>query len=551
MTVVEAQGLAAPTEHAARTPVAHRARALVVAGLVGMWFLLFGVAWAMSDPVPAGPDEAMHMVHALAVGQGEITGTPGASPNQPTGIPDIIAFWNQTTRYFSVDARRAPDGVYSCVARSMDQPANCTDGPKCQRYYPPNPVACTDPVGLAPGNRILGTYTGSYEPTLYLVPGLVARAGTFDVGAMRLARLGEVLVATVLVVMAALLLWDRQRRGLSLLGLLVAVTPMAMYLNTVVNPNGGEIVLTLCFFAAVLRVLREPAPASRWVWTALGVSGSVLAVSRTLTWVWIVIALATAAALGGRRVIQLVRHSGPRAWVALGAVVVGIAADQVWWQVIVGLPRSSHSLWSAWSQIGTSILTLPEWFHEEIGLLGWVELPVYPVVEAVWWITVVGLLAAALVLGTRRQRIVLSLLITGNIAFTVVIGAVLQVEAGLPMQARYVIPFNVIVVLLAGDIVRANRARIGRAASAVAVAVAATVTVGQALTLWQNSQRFAVGVDGRFFFPTRAVWVPPFGWAPWLLVAGIGCASLVTGMLVASSAGHRPAAGPVIRSKPT
>jgi hypothetical protein len=197
--------------------------------------------------------------------------------------------------------------------------------------------------------------------------------------------------------------------------------------------------------------------------------------------------------------------------------------------------------------------SLPGWFHEQIGLLGWVELPVYPFVEGLWWTMIVGLLAAALVVGTRRQRIVLALLVVGDLFFTVLLGAVLQVESGLPMQARYVLPFNIIVVLLAGDIVRANHRKVGRALSWCAVVVAAAAAMGQALTLWQNSQRYAVGVNGPAFFVGRAAWTPPLGWEPWLLTAGVGLVLLIVGMIASyvgpgasvsgrSAAGLRPTA---------
>jgi hypothetical protein len=506
---------------------------LVVVALVGAWFLLFGVAWAMSDPVPAGPDEAMHMVHALAVGQGEITGQPGPSPNRPLGLNDTIRFWDQTTRYFSVNARRAPDSVYSCVARSLDQPANCTDGPKCQRYVPPSPTPCSDPAASAPGNRFLGTYTGTYEPTLYALPGLAARLATNDVGAMRLARLGAVIFGTAFVMVAAALVWDRRARGLSLLGLIVALTPMVLYMNGVLNPDGGEMVLTACFFAAVLRVLRGNDRASRSTWTALGVSGGLLAVSRPITWLWIAVAVAIAVALGAGRALAVLRRAGPRAWVAMAAVVLGLVADQVWWRGIVQTPQSSATLSTYLANIGGSIAALPGWFHEEIGLLGWVELPVPLAVAVAWWCLIVGLLLTALVVGTWRQRVVLALAIMGDLVVTVLLGAVLQAQAGLPMQARYMLPFNIIVVMLAGEIVLQARHRQRRWVSSAVVVAAVAAVLCNGASWWANSQRFAVGIHGPVLFPSHPSWSPPLGWATWVVVVAIGALALIGAVVVA------------------
>ncbi len=500
--------------------------------LVGAWFLLFGVAWAVSDPVPAGPDEAMHMVHALAVGQGEITGRPGPSPSRPVGLGDTVRFWDQSTRYFSVNARRAPDSTYSCVARSLDQPANCTDGVKCKRYDPLGQL-CPDPAGSAPGNRVLGTYTGVYEPTLYALPGLAARLATNDVDAMRLARLGAVVFGTACVVVAAALLWDRRARALSLVGLIVALTPMVLYMNGVLNPNGGEMALTACFFAAVLRVLRGDDRASRWTWAALGVSGGLLAVSRPITWLWIAVAVAIALALGSRRALAILRRAGPRAWVAMGAVVIGLVADQVWWRWVVATPTSSATISTYLGNIGGSIAALPAWFHDQIGLLGWVELPVPDAVAITWWCLIVGLLITALVVGTWRQRMVLALAVVGDLVVTVLLGAVLLADSGLPLQARYMLPFNIIIVLLAGEVVVQARHRKSPWVSAAVLVTAVAAVLGNGASWWANSQRFAVGVHGPVFFPAHPLWSPPLGWTTWIVVVAIGALALIGAVVVA------------------
>jgi hypothetical protein len=377
------------------------------------------------------------------------------------------------------------------------------------------------------------TYTGTYEPTLYALPGLSARLATNDVGAMRLARLGAVLFGTACVVVAAALLWDRRARGLSLLGLIVALTPMVLYMNGVLNPNGGEMVLTACFFAAVLRVLRGDDRASRWTWAALGSSGSLLAVSRPITWLWIAVAAAVAVALGARRALAVLRRAGPRAWLAVAAVVIGLLADQVWWRWVVLTPTSSATLSSYVANIGGSIAALPGWFHDEIGLLGWVELPVPNAVAITWWCLIVGLLITALVVGTWRQRVVLALAVVGDLVVTVLLGAVLLAESGLPMQARYMLPFNIIVVMLAGEIVLQARQRHRRWVSAAVVATAVTAVLGSGASWWANSQRFAVGVDGPVFFPTHPFWSPPLGWTVWIVVVGIGALSLIGAVVVA------------------
>jgi len=81
--------------------------------------------------------------------------------------------------------------------------------------------------------------------------------------------------------MAIALLWERSSGPRSIVGLLAAATPMLIFVASSLNASGPEVAAGVCFFSALLRVTRPSEPRT-WTWVVLGVSGVVLAASRTL-----------------------------------------------------------------------------------------------------------------------------------------------------------------------------------------------------------------------------------------------------------------------------
>ena len=71
----------------------------------------------------------------------------------------------------------------------------------------------------------------------------------------------------------------------SLAGLVVAVTPMVVFLGASLTDSSGEI-MSIALTAAALRVSR-PHQSPRWVWWLAGVAGFVLALSRSLGPLWL------------------------------------------------------------------------------------------------------------------------------------------------------------------------------------------------------------------------------------------------------------------------
>ena len=496
---------------------------VVVLFTCAVFFL--GMTWAISSPAPSGTDEAAHYVRALSVAAGELTGPRVPFPAHDSANPDAIFYWDQTTRAFQLPARIAPAQTFVCNASNATLPATCVAGTRCQRWA----ASCTgDPP--TSGTVTIVSYTGNYEPTGYILPGLLAQLGNNDVNGLRLARMGAVLMMTALAALSAALLWDRGGRRYSLLGIFVAATPTAMYINGMLNPNGLEIMASITFMAALIRVWRDREATPRWVWIAAGVVGFVLGISRFLGSLWIIVdTLTIVGVIGVRPALRILRLAGRPAAFAVSAAFAGVVADEVWWQVVVGIPHSRRSLSLFTENITGQAQYLSTVFKEEIGNFGWGDVDMGSVGYIIWTVMALALVSVAFLVGTRRQRIVLGATISGALVFSVIVGSITRVEFGFegPLLGRYQLPWSAGIALLAAEICAANMHRLGNLAPRnIILYVAGAAAVDQGIGLWMSARRFAVGVNGPLMFLGQSKWSPPFGWGPWIVSGMIGCSLL-------------------------
>ncbi|MBJ7609781.1 MAG: DUF2142 domain-containing protein [Candidatus Dormibacteraeota bacterium] len=499
--------------------------------VISVWcasLLLLGVAWVVINPAPSGSDEPAHYIHALATGGGEIVGPHALFPSRDANFPDAVNLWDQSSRRFSVPARIAPASTFACTAGNWSVPATCTNGSRCERWA----AACaTEPPTT--GSVSLVTYTGDYEPTFYVLPGVVARLANNDVNGLRAARLGGLLVAVALLGMAGLLLWDRREPAMSLVGLLISVTPTVMYMNSVVNPNGGEIVSSIAFIAALLRIRRDGEATSRFTWMAAGVSGALCGFSKIDGPAWVLVAtVAIVALLGIKGSFAIVRHGGRWAAFAVTAAAVGVLADQVWWHFIVGVPTFLHPASSGIRYITEIAGAVPQLVQQMIGAFGWGEgdISAGSFTYLVWSVMAVGVASLAMLVASRRERVVISALVAFDIVYMVVTGAVARVEfgfGGTGTLGRYLLPLVVITTLTAGEVLTQNHRRLGSLSPRRLVAgIAITTAACQFVSLWMAARAYAVSTTGPLLFLGKSQWYPPLGWAPWLALAAIGCSGV-------------------------
>jgi hypothetical protein len=172
--------------------------------------------------------------------------------------------------------------------------------------------------------------------------------------------------------------------------------------------------------------------------------------------------------------------------------------------------------------LSQSYRSIPQLF----GVFGWLDTKP-PALASDVAVAIYALIAAAgLVVGTRRQRLVLVLALAATTAAAVLVDAVTQRPFGFGLQARYVMPLTATTLLLAAWIVQGGvgygTLRRRRLAAVVAPRVVSAVLVADLGVAWlANSRQAAGGAQGPRLFFRDPQWAPPGGWLRWVAVAGL------------------------------
>jgi hypothetical protein len=321
---------------------------------------------------------------------------------------------------------------------------------------------------------------------------------------------------------ALFLLWSPEARFVSLVGPLLAITPMTVFLAATLNPSGLEITAAVGFIGVVLRLTRQDADSSRWCWVFMGVSGAVLCLSRTQGPIWAVALLLLIVMAGDPRAFVKTafrqrRWSAPVVIALLAAMVLNRA-----WEYMYG-PRLPFDPFPLITSLSEGLAQLPAVLAHQVGVFNYLEVRMPLPAYVLWGALVFALVVAALLVGTRRQRWMLLMCAAGSLALPIVLVATTMRHTGFGLQGRYVLGFSVIVPLLAGEILvrRYDRLRL-LDAEQLFLPFAAGAGFVQFVAWWTNARRFAVGVSGPRWFLPAAEWSPPLGWWPWLLAAVAG-----------------------------
>lgn len=508
--------------------------------LASLFLVAMGLAWLMATPPGSAFDERAHYVKAIGVGQGQLRGSPPAVTDQDlrdffergqSGDAGLEALgravqspagrWQaQTTRRFSVPPELI-DPNFGCTATDPEGTAACLDAPH------------------APNDRsTAGTYVGTYQPYIYLPAGLAIRLAQSPDAALRLGRAALLVVALALLLASVWLLWSPGAPGVSLVGLIVAVTPMVVFVSTVLSPSGPEIAGAVCFSASIIRLARG-APQPRWVWAAVAASGAVLASARVLGPAFVLLALVTLGLLVGPGELLRRARAGGAAAIVAGATIATAAAASLVWEFAYQ-PRPSPSGSSVLDALGPSVSHLRDVGQQAIGVFGALDAPMPTAGYLLWSALFVALTAAALAAGTRRDRVCVAALLLAAFGVTIVMSVVYR-EIG-PLHGRYALPFLVLVPLWEGEILLRRREQLP--ASLLGGLVAGTFAVAAAVQLlgwWASARRFAVSEDGSWLFPRDASWSPPLGWWTWIVIACLAVAAYAAGAAVAALDRPRPA----------
>ncbi|MDQ6884652.1 MAG: DUF2142 domain-containing protein [Candidatus Dormibacteraeota bacterium] len=468
---------------------------LLIAG-----FALLTLAWVFTNPPGAGPDEAANYIKAVGAGQGDLLGvkdgpTPAQATVTVTTNPPLRAEWaNSTTRWLRVPGSLLPLGF--------------TVG---------DPTSPTQP-----------SYVGTYQPFMYLLPGLATRLARDPITAVILARLVTALICLALIATAAWLLWLPGRAGLPLTGLTLAITPLVVFLAGVVSASGFEICAGICTVAAVIRLARPQAP-TRAVFIAFASAGVVLALSRPLGVIWLGLDLGLLLFVVGPRRLLGIINTGGRAPRIGGLALLAAAALGLAWELTVD-PHHHTSVAEIVYYLPRAVALLPLDLKQGIGIFGWLDTWMPAGAYFLWTATLVALLVVAVAVATRRQRLILGLLVLMTVGVALVVGAVIIMPiGGSALQARYFLAFAVTVPLYAGEVLAVNAHRLRRVKPAHLMGAATAVAaVLQGIALVINLAGFSGDLPdyARVFSPAGR-WSPPLGSGIWLGVGLAGCALLL------------------------
>jgi hypothetical protein len=451
-------------------------RRLWIGSFLALW--LISAAWALSMPAWSGPDERMHVVRGASLVRGRWLGTP---------VPG----------YPSATAVRVPAALVEGTHLA---------GP-CFRLDPQITAACARPVG-APG-RMIGaqTWTGRYPPLYY---GLTAWTTLLDpaTSGITLMRLVGAAVAAALLA-SAVVGAASARRGRMLLGLLTALTPVAVYLNGIVNPNGLEVSAAIATWVSALSLVdgADPGQDGSRI-RRLMISMPVLALCRAGSPLFLaLIAGIVAVTMPRSRLVALFRRRDMR--VLCGLTIVACAVAATYTAVVHAnrifpvRPRPAPGS-SAFDALLPSARYTGAWLTQAVGTFGWDETRSPAATYYVWGIVVVGLVGVGLVRGSSRERIRLCLIAVTALVVPILLQALTAPAFGYFWHGRYSLPLLVGIPLAAAHAIEPRPDRRPRSSTAAVVVLLGAAQFG---AFWWALRRYAVGSTGPLL-PAHPAWRP-------------------------------------------
>ncbi len=461
--------------------------------ILAAWTLLL-VAWVISNPPFAAPDETDHYTRAVGISQGHLIGK--ADPAARIGADARQVAWTRQAARLVTMAGSLDPLPYTCATGAGEASAACLGGAAPARA----------PVTLL-------TAVGNYQPLPYLLPAAVMRASSSAPSALRLARGASALLVLLLLALALFALYDASSPLLSVLGLLLAATPMVLFCGAILNGSGMEIASAIAFLACLLRVMRTP---TRRGWLlAAGAAGAVFALSRPASPLWLVLDLGVLVAWAGARRFGRSIASN-RAWrIAAGLVIAAVVLNRIW-EALYG----SHAALDSGQLHAGIVAGVHEWWRalpELVGKFGYINVKL-PLALPVIWLLLVALVAlVAAAGGSRRERLVLAAMAAGLVLLPPLFYALFTRPTGFGLQGRQLLPVAVALPLIAGETCYRARARLApEMIRLLSWLVLPAVGIVQVAACYTNAKRFAVGVPGPVWFLPRASWSPPLGWGIWL-----------------------------------
>ncbi len=458
--------------------------------LVGLAMTLLLAGWVMSSVPFSGPDEAAHYLRALSIANGSLVGP--RAPIRNAALTTAQSAWvTQDARGVLVPARLSPPDI-ACLAGTTDRRSRCVE-----------------PSG-----------TGDYPPLPYLLPALALSAASHTGTALWAARVAN-LVPNVGFIMLAIALMSGGTTW-AMVGLLAALTPMVLFVGSILSPSGLETASGLAFLAGLLRLVRPGVHPPPWVWIALAASGATLVLSEHLGPAFALVdSVLVAALLGGTGLRALLAEHG-RGVAGVGLGLGAALGLYVAYGVSAGLFHSHIDFSPLRSSLHMGLVQLGPVIHDGVGVFGGLTIRLPAALYWIWWLLVLVIVGVALRGARHRERLVVGLAALVLVAFPVLLYAGVYRSTGFGMQGRQVLPVLALLPLLAGEsISRSGRRATQRRGRWLAAGAVGAIAVFQ-MTAWWINARTAAGEPRAFWFLGHPAWSPPLGWWPWtaLTLAG-------------------------------
>ncbi len=455
---------------------------VLVTSLIGLW--------AVADPLFAGPDEPAHVVRAVALSHGELT---GKHPTQPLDAKQFRTVKGETL------VVRVPEIFGSVVVPCFAHHGDLL--PPCLQFR-----GSTQDAGVP-------TYTARNPPAYYAVAGIaswVHRAGAFTVYLMRLitAAIAGALMATAITALRRF-----AAPAMVAVGLVVAVTPVVLFITGTVNPNATEIAAAIALWVCGLALVRTATESvDRRLVTATGIAAGVLTLSRQVGPLWLGLIALIIAGVADREALHNLARSG---WARVWALVVAAATlFQLTWDGVVHPLEATrvhntavHGSWLDVVEYAAGGVFVG--FREMIDTFGWRDTRA-PYLTLVFWTVCVGFLVlVALAWVKRRQVVALVGLMAATVAVPIVMQATFYRHEATVWEGRYTLPLAVGIPILAASCLGTTQRGRQLATPRLLWTVGIVIGSGHVLAFTNNLRRYTAGYSRELQYWLAPQWHPP------------------------------------------
>jgi hypothetical protein len=452
--------------------------------------LLCGL-WTVANPLYAGPDEPAHVIKAVALDHGQLTGEK-LSPR----LRALLRDERQDFLMVRVPAIYGIASSYTCFANEPNFTAECLRFAGSTRE--------TDDA----------TYVARHPPPYYAVVGVASWIGRPGSRPVYLMRLLTGLITGALIATAITALRRSEAPRVVAVGLALAITPMVLFVSSVVNPSGPEIAASIAFWVCGLVLIATAHQrVDNQLVTAVGIAGCIMALSRQLAPLWLgLITLAVLSTANRAALRNLVRSNWPRLW---GLLIAAACVALVGWNVIVKPLDVTLSGRQPVHLETTEVIRIVLGrtffrYHEMIGVFGWLDTPSPALSWVPWTAGIVFLFFAAVLWAGRRYVAVLFALLAAVIVVPLVIESATYNDAGgVNWQGRYTLPLAVGIPILAAFALASTERGRALVTSRLLLAIGVVIGFAQVVAFAQNLRRYTVGYDGAIQFWKHPNWAPP------------------------------------------